>query len=103
MRIKRHDVSVQVFTISTTADSEGNAVPTLVALHNISADFQSVGSKSILEQYGVDGMETRKAFCDLETDLPLNAVALVKGHYWQVVNVQPWYDHAEAILTEYRR
>jgi len=102
MRIKRHDKPVAVYDLETVLDAEGNAVPTLTLLHNISADVQPVTAKSMLDAYGVDGMQLRKAFCDLSTDIPLNCIAVVEGHKWQAVAVDEWYDHAEIILTEYR-
>jgi len=102
MRIKRHDVPVVVYNLETTIDSEGNAVPTLTLLHTIRADVQPVTAKSMLDAYGVDGKQLRKAFCDLSTDIPLNCIAVVGGRKWQAVAVDEWYDHAEIILTEYR-
>ena len=101
MRIKRHDISVQVYESTNTIDSEGISVPGWISSGYVSCDVQPIRSQSVLKEYGIDPGTGRICYTDLETDLPLNAVVKVGSALFQVVGNEPWYDHCEVVLKRY--
>ena len=101
MRIKRHDKTFPVYDSTDSLDSEGNVVKVWTKLHDVTSDVQPTSDKSTLEEFGIKDGDARIAYCDLSTDIPLLAIAVIGGKNWQSVGLREWYDHSEIVLKRY--
>lgn len=104
MRIKRHDVPATVYTSTETIDSEGISKAVWASLHTANADWQPTSGRTKLEAYGLDTAPagTMMVYCDLETDFPVNSVAVRGGKNYQCVGMQAWYDHCEVLMVPWK-
>jgi len=98
MRIKRNDRTASRYTAVDTIDGEGITKKSWTLSATISADFQPINNKAILEHYGIDPGSGWTAYADNAAVIPLGSVVKLAEGNFEVVAVIPWYSHVECIL-----
>jgi hypothetical protein len=98
MRIKRNDRTVPRYTAVDTLNSEGIVTKSWGAATTISADFQPLNNKAILEHYGIDPGSGCHAFADNASIMPLGSVVKLAEGNFECIGIHPWYSHVECIL-----
>jgi len=103
LRIKRHDVPVDGYTVSETPNAEGFMVKTLTKTIDAEGmDLQPIGSKVDLRAYGLESVNegALKAFYDFPI-LSAGMIVYAKSKTFMVKGPREWYTHSEAILEPF--
>lgn len=104
MRISKHDVPVDAYTVAETPNAEGYPVKTLTKTVSAQGmDLQPIGNKVDLRPYGLEKVTAgaMRAFYDLPV-LSIGMVVYAKGQTFMVKGVRDWYSHSEAILEPFK-
>lgn len=97
-RLKSNDRTVSRYTAVDTIDSEGITTKVWTASATISADFQPLNNKAILEHYGIDPGSGFHVFADNASIIPLGSVVKLTEGNFECVGIHPWYSHVECIM-----
>ena len=109
MRISKHDVPVDAYTVAETPNAEGYPVKTLTKTVSAQGmDLQPIGNKVDLRPYGLEKVTAGAIGGFYETftlwiGMVINPlVGNFAGTTYMVKGLKPWYSHSEAILEPFK-
>jgi len=104
MRIKRNDITTNVYQYTATPSADGQMVSIYTIRYSgLPADLQPTGSKFDPALYGINSTpsDVRKMFYDHGFNIANGDVVLAAGVTYMVKGIRSWYSHNEAVLEPY--